>query len=126
MYKASRLNHERYGRVIEIVRDDSEEYVTPFQVVNRAITMRRLWMEEEPAKVRILIDGQVMITKRAETWANQEYASLPKCENCAKILNGQVFTHSLSEVFLFCSERCSDNNFNYLVSQRDEEYECDL
>jgi hypothetical protein len=126
MYKISRLSHERYGRVIEIIRDDSEDYMTPFQAVNRAITMRRLWIEEEAGKVRILIDGQVMITKRAETWANQEYASLPKCENCSRILNGQVFNHSLSEVFLFCSERCSDNNFNYLVSQMDEEHECDL
>lgn len=126
MYKASRLNHERYGRVIEITRDDSVGYVTPFQVVNQAISMRRLWLEEEDGKVRILIDGQVMITKRAETWANEEYRSLPKCEECARILNGAVYNHSLSEAFLFCSQKCADNNFNYIVSQRDEEIECDL
>ncbi len=88
--------------------------------------LRRLWMEEGEAKVRFLIDSQVMISRRAETWANEEYKSLPKCEECAKILNGKVFTHQLSEADFFCSQICADKNFNYKVSQFDEETECDL
>jgi len=126
MYKASRVNHERYGCVIEIAREDTGEYITPFMIVNRAITMRRLWLEEGEVKVRFLIDGQVMISKRAESWANEEYKSLPKCEECARILNDDVFTHQLSESHLFCSQVCADKNYNYLISQIDEEVECDL
>ena len=83
-------------------------------------------MEEGQEKVRFLIDGQVMITKRAESWANEEYKFLPKCEECARILNGPVFSHQLSGDHLFCSQTCSDKHFNYLVSQMDEETEFDL
>src|SRR5690606_32843265 len=99
---------------------------TPFQAVNRATSLRRLWLEEGARKVRILVDGQVMILKRAETWAAEEYRSLPKCEECAKILGEDVFTHQYCGTSLFCSQVCADKNFDYIVSQWDEETECDL
>ena len=126
MYKVDRLTHERYGSVIEITRDESGEYNTPFQAVNRATALRNSWIKEGATKVRILVDGQIMITKRAETWANEEYRALPKCEECAKILGETVFTHKYCKTNLFCSQACSNKNFDYIVSQWDEETECDL
>jgi len=126
MYKVNRTTHERYGSVIEITHDESGKFETPFQAVNNAVYQRRLWLEEGAVKVRFLINGQVMITKRAESWAIQEYKDLPKCEECAKILNGNVFTHQYCGTNLFCSQVCADKNFDYIVSQWDEETECDL
>lgn len=126
MYKVNRVTHERYGAVIEIARVDSGEYETPFQALNRATSLRNVWIKEGASKVRILVDGQIMITKRAESWANEEYRALPKCEECAKILGETVFTHKYCKANLFCSQACSNKNFDYIVSQWDEETECDL
>lgn len=126
MYKVARLTHAKYGPVIEITRDELGEYDTPFYAVNKAISLRAFWLREGEEKVRFLIDGQVMISKRAETWANEEYKSLPKCEECAKILKGSVFTHKYCGSNLFCSQACADKNFNYIVSQWEDETEFDL
>lgn len=126
MYNVMRVIHPQYGSVIEIVRTEVGDYETPYQAINKGITLRRLWLEEGQTKVRFLVCGQVMITKHAETWANEEYKSLPKCEGCAKILNGNVFTHQYCGTNLFCSQRCADKDFDYIVSQWDEETECDL
>lgn len=126
MYNVMRQTHDRYGSVIEITREEVGEFETPFRAVNRAISLRRIWMEEGADKVRILVDGQIMITKRAESWANEEYKALPKCEECAKILGEAVFTNKYCGTNLFCSQVCSNKNFDYIVSQWDEETECDL
>jgi len=126
MYNVMRQRHEQYGYVITITREEVGEFDTPFRAVNRAIKLRQVWIGDGASKVRILIDGQVMITKRAESWAIQEYKELPKCEECAKILGEAVFTHKYCGRNLFCSEVCSNKNFDYIVSQWDEEIECDL
>ncbi len=127
MYKVSRLTHEKYGNVIEIIRAEPGEEATPFRAVNKALTLRRLWKEESNSKVRILIDGQVMQPSRAETWANEEYKSLPKCQECGAILAGDVHTHSLSDD-LFCSTKCADKNYDFKVEKMsdNEETEFDL
>lgn len=72
---------------------------------------RRLWKEAVAKKVRILVDDQVMSPKQAEHWAHEEYKSLPKCYNCAKILDGDLHTHRLSDTRQFCSESCSDKDY---------------
>jgi hypothetical protein len=127
MYKVTRQIHVKYGNVIEIIRDDPGEESTPFQAVNKALRMRRLWKEESNSKVRVLIDGQVMQPSQAESWANGEYSQLPKCEECAAILVGDVSTHALSES-LFCSPKCADRNYNFQVEKMNdnEETEFDL
>ncbi len=127
MYKVSRQTHAKYGQVIEIIRDDPGEELSPFRAVNKAIALRRVWKEESNSKVRILVDGQVMTPSRAETWANEEYKSLPKCEECGAILGGDVHTHTLSDD-LFCSPKCADKNYDFKVEKMNdnEETEFDL
>jgi len=126
MYNVTRQSHDQYGSIITITREEVGEFDTPFRAVNRAIKLRQDWVKEGVSKVRILIDGQVMVTKRAESWAIAEYKALPKCEECAKILGETVFTHKYCGINLFCSQVCSNKNFDYVVSQWDEETECDL
>jgi hypothetical protein len=127
MYTVSRQTHQKYGNVIEVNRAEPGEEQTPFRAVNKALTMRRLWKEESKSKVRILIDGQVMQPSQAETWANEEYKSLPKCEECGSILDGAVHTHTLSDD-LFCSTKCADKNYDFKVEKLNdnEETEFDL
>lgn len=123
MYKVEKLKHEEYGRVITITRDGELE--TPFAAIRQAKSLYHLWLKEKPGRVRLLIDAQVMSIKHADHWANQEYREIPKCEECAKILGGDVFNHQLTD-HLFCSRKCADQNYSYLISLRDEEEECDL
>jgi len=128
MYKVSRQIHEKYGNTIEVIRDESGSEQTPFQAVQQAIRLRRLWKEESKSKIRILIDGQVLTPSQAETWANEEYKSLPKCEECGKVLSGDVYTHQFCGDNLFCSSRCADKNYDFQVEKMNDndETECDL
>ena len=125
MYNVVRQNHSKYGNVIEIARDDAGESQTPFQASNKAIMMRRLWRESDGGKVRILIDGKVLTVAQTEQWSNEEYKSLPKCEACAKILRGDVYTHKFCGSNLFCSQACADKDYNYHMEKLNDEEECD-
>jgi hypothetical protein len=86
---------------------------------------RRLWTEAGTKKVRILVDNKVMGPKQAEHWAHEEYISLPKCEGCAKILNGDIHTHQLSGTKFFCSTVCADKDYTEEVEKRKDEEEID-
>lgn len=125
MYSVNRLTHERYGSVIHIERAENGRELTPFQAVNAALKERRLWMEGGVKKVRILVDDQVLGPKQAEHWAHNEYKSLPKCEGCAKILNGDLHTHQLSGTKFFCSVTCADNDYAEEIEKLKDEEEID-
>ena len=125
MYSVIRCSHERYGSVIHIERAENGSLTTPFQAVNSALKERRIWTESGTQKVRILIDNQVMTPKQAEHWANEEYKSLPKCEGCAKILNGDIHTHRLSSTKLFCSEPCANRDYDEEIEKLKDEEEID-
>lgn len=125
MYSVSKLTHDRYGPVIHIERVENGSARTPFQAVNSALKERRLWMESGTKKVRILVDDKVMSPKQAEHWANEEYRSLPKCEGCANILNGDIHTHQLSGTKFFCSVICADKDYVEEVEKMKDEEEID-
>lgn len=125
MYSVTRRSHDRYGSVIHIERAENGRLTTPFQAVNAAIHERRLWVESGTKKVRILVDDQVFGPKQAEHWAHEEYKSLPKCEGCAKILNGDVHTHQLSGTKFFCSHECADRDYMEEIEKRKDEEEID-
>lgn len=99
--------------------------MTPFQAVQSAMKERRLWIESGVKKVRILVDDKVMSTKQAEHWAHEEYISLPKCEGCAKILDGDIHTHQLSGTKFFCSKVCADRDYIEEVERLKDEEEID-
>lgn len=126
-YSVSRQNDPKYGNVIIISIDNDGEFETPFQAVNKLRNIKRLWKNEDPkTKIRYLIDGQILTLSQTETWSNNEYKELPKCESCAKILREQVFTHALCGKNLFCSQACADKNYKFItdLQEEEEEYEC--
>jgi hypothetical protein len=125
MYKVSRQNHPKHNNVIELVVDENGEFKTPFQACNKALYMKRIWSEELNDKVKIIVNGQVMTNKQVEFWAHEEYKSLPKCEECAEILIGQVYNHRLSDNALFCKQSCADKNLEYLLEKMNSDIECD-
>ncbi len=122
MYSVNRFTHDQHGSVIHIERTVNGSELTPFQAVQRACKERRLWLEGGAKKVRILVDEMVMSPKQAEHWAREEYASLPKCDGCARVLvEGDIHQHRLS-LKRFCSSECSDKDYNeWLDKQKDEE-----
>lgn len=121
MYGVTRFSHPQHGPVIKIERLANGSQLTPFQAVQCACKERELWRGLGVKKVRILIDDQVMTPKQAEHWAKEEYAGLPKCPQCVKILNEDVFIHRLRPDF-FCSQDCADQNYDYQIEiLKDEE-----
>lgn len=125
MYSVNKITHERYGSVIHIERAENGRLTTPFQAVNAAMKERRIWMESGLKKVRILVDDKVMSPKQADCWARDEYKSLPKCEGCAKILDGDVHTHQLSGTKFFCSTDCADEDYLEEIERQKDEEEID-
>jgi hypothetical protein len=121
MYSVSQKTTEQYGNVIEIAREEVSQFETPFQAFNKSLTLRRLWVNA--GKIRLLVIGQIMTAKQAESWAINEYKSLPKCEGCAKILNGNLYSHSLSSGHTFCSQACADKDFLFKMEKLNDEEE---
>lgn len=126
MYSVSRQIHDRYGNIVEITREEAGQYTSPFDAFRQASRERRQWKTESTDKIRLLVDGQVMTVAQADSWSITEYKSLPKCEECAKILNDDVFTHQLCGCNLFCSQKCADKNYNYIIDNLGDEEEFDL
>lgn len=126
MYKVNRLRHEQYGNVIEIIRSENG-ILNPFDAYYKSKYMRRQWIEESLSKVRFLVDNQLLTEAQTNSWAKDEYKSLPKCEECAALLNEDVFTHAQSKG-LFCTKKCADKNYVFQVERMNdnEESEFDL
>ena len=125
MYSVNRDTHEVYGPVIVVDRQENGNQPTPFRAVQRALTERRMWREEGLKKVRLLIDGKIMSPNQADHWSHEEYKSLPKCKECAKILNEDVYSHQLCNSGLFCSQDCADRNYLEEIEKIKDEEEID-
>jgi hypothetical protein len=114
-----RQTHPDYGPIIEIVRDELGSYDDPFLVEKQA---KKEWKKG----TRFLIDNQIFNIHQLEIWIREEYQSLPKCQNCAKILKDQVFSHDLAGNGLFCSQICSDYNYHQRADHLNDYEECDI
>jgi len=128
MYKIIKhTNHLNYGKTIEIVKDNSMPMITPFQVANKALQMKRLWKEKTKYKIKLLVAGRILTDSQLESWSIEEYKLLPKCEECGKILADQIYTHRLSDHF-FCTQLCADRNYDFILEKMNdnEESEFDL
>jgi hypothetical protein len=123
MYNVNKKIHNKYGNIIEIIREESGEFDSPYSVANKARTMYRILVEETNTKVRILVDEQVLTLTKLTKWADDEYKSLPKCEECGKILSEEVFTHNFSGTALFCSQNCADKNYHFQMEKMKDEEE---
>ena len=125
MYGVNKITHKVYGPVVTVDRAENGSQITPFQAVQLALRERRLWQETGVKKIRFLIDGQIMSLKQAEHWAYEEYKSLPKCKGCAKILDGNIYSHQLCSSGLFCSTSCADKDYIEEVEKLKDEEEID-
>ncbi len=126
MYLVSRSVHEKYGKIISISLDHSGEFISPYQAVQKLRNIKRLWKLEEPEnKIRYLVDNKIMTIAQVESWSNEEYKSLSKCENCGTILKENVFTHALCKSNLFCSQLCTDQNHKICLDKLEDEEECE-
>lgn len=124
-YSIARIEHKKYKFILEVTRDEIGKYKNPFQVFNAGETLRRVYLESDKQKLKFLVDGQVLTLAQFETWANEEYKALPKCQACAAILTDDVFTHHLAMNHFFCSQTCSDKDYLYCLDRYSDEEECD-
>lgn len=125
MYKVLRLNHEKYGKVIEILRSETGEE-DPFFAVEKAKTKKRLWNERGAKNVRFLVDNQILTQRELDKWYREEYKSLPKCGWCAKILGEQIHTNALPSGDLYCSRGCADFHYHQRMDYLNDYEEWDI
>lgn len=111
--------------MVEIIRDNDGDIVTPFQAYLKAKLMRRLWMEQENIKVKILIDKQILTLLQTEVWSHEESKRLPKCKACASLLKEDVYVHQLCESNLFCTQVCADKDYLNEFKRMNDEDESD-
>lgn len=126
MYKVKRSTHEKYGNIIEILRDEIGEIETSFFATEDAKKQKRLWKEAGGTKIRFLVDGQILTADELEKWSREEYRSLPKCGWCAKVLGEQVATNNLSSGDLYCSRNCADNHYHQQSDYHNDYEEWDI
>jgi hypothetical protein len=125
MYKVSFRQDEHYGSVVALELDENGSYSSPFVAVQQALSERRTWKAENKARIRFLIDGKIMTTQQMEQWQREEYQSLPKCQTCAQILDGEVHTHQLCGDSLFCGKVCADQAYFEKLEKLMDENEID-
>lgn len=125
MYNVTVNDHHLYGQIIEISIIDIGNYLSPFQAINVARTIRRTFLEQNITKIRFLINEQILTIKQLEKWALEEYKTLPKCADCFSILQLEVFTHQYCGKNLFCSQRCADLDYLKEIEKRNDELEID-
>lgn len=125
MYKVKRLTNEKYGKVIEILRSETGEE-SPFFAVEMAKKKKRLWKEKGGKNIRFLVDNQILSQQELEKWSREEYASLPKCGWCAKVLDERVSTNPLSSGVLYCSQNCADTEYHQQMDHLNNYEEFDL
>jgi hypothetical protein len=110
-YQVLKQIHPDYGNVILIQHAEDGFFNTPFQAERAAKREYQNWKGNNKIKIRFLIDQEILQLNQLEHWANEEYTDLPKCQECAQILDGKVYNHSLSDTYLFCSINCCDRNY---------------
>jgi hypothetical protein len=125
MYNVQLQNHEIHGDLILISINESGEYKSPFQAIERAKQLKRIARENGKLKVKLLINEQFLSSKEMEKWAIEEYNLLPKCFHCGSILGMIVFIHSFSGSNLFCTQRCADVDYSDEMNESLEEEEID-
>jgi len=126
MYNVTAIRHKKHGDVVEIVQAEDGPYETPFWAVQAAKKEKRLLLEAGAKKIKFLVNGKVLALGELEHWSNEEYKSLPKCQRCAHLLNGDVYTHRLCGSDLFCSRDCADQDYAEKTEIDNDESEFEL
>jgi hypothetical protein len=100
--------------------------VSPIQAIRQAIKEQKTWQHHNQPVVKLLIDQQIMAPMQAERWANEEYQTLPKCQECFAILNGSVYFSGVCNDAGFCSKYCVNQNYLYHMEKLNDMEECDF
>lgn len=124
MYYNVILKKENNKNYIEV--SSPGDIISPYDVVNKIFSLKTKFKQNSSAKLNYIVFGKNMSFPQVKTWSNEEYKKIPKCGDCAKILEENVFTHSFSDK-IFCSENCSNNNYSEISNKfEEEEHEFDL
>lgn len=123
MYNVTINNHDLSTQIIEISIIEVGNYLSPFQAVSAARTIRRTLLEQNHLKIKFVVNSQILTTKQLEKWALEEYKILPKCADCNSILPLEVFTHQYCGKNLFCSLYCADLDYFREIEKRNDEVE---
>ena len=117
--------------------NEEGEYVDPREAVEAAIAIRKQWKRDQPKpKLKIgiamgstggmgleLEGGATVAELRAH--AKKAYESVPKCDKCGEIIEGDPVTLCDYPDEDYCSENCADRAWEEIerMNQEDEDEE---
>lgn len=129
MYQLAKTTHDQDGSPLELLSivetEDLSAEVSPFAILRIAFLQQKR-MPDGKAKHLLVIDGCLLNSKQAESWAQNEYEDLPKCSRCGSILRELYCVHNLSEHRAFCSDDCKGQDYLEEVEKLNDEYDCDF
>jgi hypothetical protein len=107
-----------------------KEFKDPRKAAQASIAICKAWRKDGEKKAKIGIGSTGGMTmpfetcsfKQAEKWADMEYKAIPKCPQCAKIMEKNQEKWSAGfitqggefmpdEKYIYCSEYCAEKNF---------------
>lgn len=121
MYVVRKITND-YGHLI-VIEENGDDIVSPLPIFDQAIRQQKEWQQQVNQPVRFFLNDQIMTNQQMEQWANEEYQSLPKCQRCVQILDGEMYPGGFCGNDLFCSSHCYHQNYMEKMVKMNEEME---
>lgn len=110
---------------------EGETYTNPIKAVEAAIEIAKAWKKDCP-KLKVNIasgytGGNTMpfeasSKKQLMDWAKKLYETLPKCEQCGDLIEGDPFTLiEYPDEGKFCGEYCAEEHLTEMFKETEEE-----
>lgn len=106
---------------------EGDEYLDPVKAVEAAIAICKQWRKDDRKSARTIMvahghtggmtmpfDGCTFI--EARDWALEVRKHLARCPHCDSVMGAERFRHNLSDE-PFCSETCSDSDYEFQMKE---------
>lgn len=96
---------------------EGEEYTDPRKAVEAALSIRDSWKNDKSDEIINVAYGDTMgmtmpfegdTDEALKKWAEKKYESLPKCDRCGDLIEGNGYKLSDDPDFTFCQEYCAE------------------
>lgn len=118
------LDYANPDMLVEKYPGEGEEYTDPRKAAEVALAIAAAWKKDNPDMTIGVAHGNTGGytmpfepggEKELKAWAEKQYESLPRCEQCGGLMGDEEYFDSFDEPTL-CSERCAEKNHAYAES----------
>lgn len=124
------LNYANPDMLVSKYEGEGEEYADPRKAVEAAIEIAKAWKKDCPEQKINIASGytggntipfEASTRKALREWAKKLYETLPKCDQCGELIEGESFVLFHFPDEKFCREYCAEEYLSKLCSSEDYE-----